>query len=76
MQRLICVIVLNVCVHCVCIYVKVESSLLEKLCEQIGSVLAALKRCDPQCTGYVKQEDLKRVLIHHGAPISDTHFNK
>ncbi|CAK6975638.1 EF-hand calcium-binding domain-containing protein 6 [Scomber scombrus] len=54
----------------------VESLLLEKLCEHLSSVLAALKLCDPQCTGYVKQEDLKRVLNHYGFPISDTHFNK
>ncbi|XP_062300181.1 EF-hand calcium-binding domain-containing protein 6-like [Scomber scombrus] len=53
----------------------VESLLLEKLCEHLSSVLAALKLCDPQCTGYVKQEDLKRVLNHYGFPISDTHFN-
>ncbi|XP_042258777.1 EF-hand calcium-binding domain-containing protein 6 isoform X2 [Thunnus maccoyii] len=54
----------------------VESLLLEKLCEQIGSVLAALKVCDPQHTGYVKQEDLKRVFSHYGLPISDKHFDK
>ncbi|XP_053170180.1 EF-hand calcium-binding domain-containing protein 6 [Scomber japonicus] len=57
-------------------WITVESLLLEKLCEQLSSVLAALKLCDPQCTGYVKQEDLKRVLSHYGFPISDTHFNK
>ncbi|KAM7366814.1 hypothetical protein PAMP_014758 [Pampus punctatissimus] len=27
-------------------------------------------------TGYIKQEDLKRVLSHYGLPISDTHFDK
>ncbi|XP_042366861.1 EF-hand calcium-binding domain-containing protein 6 [Plectropomus leopardus] len=42
----------------------------------LSSVLAALKLCDPQHTGYVTQEDLKKVLSCCGAPVSDTHFNK
>ncbi|XP_078138383.1 EF-hand calcium-binding domain-containing protein 6 [Centroberyx gerrardi] len=54
----------------------VESLLLDKLCEQISSVLAALKLCDPQQTGYVKQEDLKKVILRYGMPISHTHFKK
>ncbi|XP_071389136.1 EF-hand calcium-binding domain-containing protein 6 [Centroberyx affinis] len=54
----------------------VESLLLDKLCEQISSVLAALKQCDPQQTGYVKQEDLKKVILRYGMPISHTHFKK
>ncbi|XP_032361691.1 EF-hand calcium-binding domain-containing protein 6 [Etheostoma spectabile] len=44
--------------------------------EQLRSVLAALKLCDPQHTGYVAQEELKKVLSCHSMPLSDTHFNK
>uniref|UniRef100_A0A8P4KAB9 EF-hand domain-containing protein n=1 Tax=Dicentrarchus labrax TaxID=13489 RepID=A0A8P4KAB9_DICLA len=54
----------------------VENVLLDKLCEQLSSVVAALKLCDPRHTGYVAQEDLKEVLSCYGVPISDTHFNK
>ncbi|XP_067347110.1 EF-hand calcium-binding domain-containing protein 6-like isoform X2 [Channa argus] len=54
----------------------VERLLLDKLCEQLSSVLAELELCDPQHTGYITQEDLKRVLSCCGMPISDTHFNK
>ncbi|XP_019113150.2 EF-hand calcium-binding domain-containing protein 6 [Larimichthys crocea] len=54
----------------------VENLLLDKLCEQLSSVLAALKLCDPQQTGHVTQEDLKKVLSLYGMPISDTHFKK
>uniref|UniRef100_A0AAQ6AQZ8 EF-hand domain-containing protein n=1 Tax=Amphiprion ocellaris TaxID=80972 RepID=A0AAQ6AQZ8_AMPOC len=52
----------------------VEGLLLDKLCEQLSSVLAALKLYDPQHTGYITQEDLKKVLSCYGMPISDTHF--
>ncbi|KAM7377843.1 hypothetical protein PAMA_012982 [Pampus argenteus] len=54
----------------------VENLLLEKLCEQLSSVLAALKLCDPQHTGYITPEDLRRILSHYDLPISNTHFNK
>ncbi|KAF1372642.1 hypothetical protein PFLUV_G00268030 [Perca fluviatilis] len=54
----------------------VESSPLDKLCEQLSSVLAALKLCDPQHTGYVTQEELKKVFSCYSMPISDTHFDK
>ncbi|XP_049423387.1 EF-hand calcium-binding domain-containing protein 6-like [Epinephelus fuscoguttatus] len=54
----------------------VENVLVDKLCEQLGPLLASLKLCDPQHTGYITQEDLKKVLSCHGVPISDTHFNK
>ncbi|GLD48026.1 EF-hand calcium-binding domain-containing protein 6, partial [Lates japonicus] len=54
----------------------VKSLLQDKLCEQLSSVLADLKLCDPQHTGHVTQEDLKKVLSCYGMPISDTHFNK
>ncbi|XP_059181453.1 EF-hand calcium-binding domain-containing protein 6 [Centropristis striata] len=42
----------------------------------ISSVLAAIKLCDPQHTGYITREDMKNVLCCYGMPISDTHFNK
>lgn len=61
---------------CVYLYIKVENELLDKLCEQLSSVLAALQLCDPQHTGYVTQEDLKKVLSCCGTAVSDTHFNK
>nr|XP_046235173.1 EF-hand calcium-binding domain-containing protein 6 [Scatophagus argus] len=54
----------------------VEKILLDKLCEQLSSVLAALELCDPEHTGYITQEDLKKVLSCYGMPISDTHFNE
>ncbi|XP_034720028.1 EF-hand calcium-binding domain-containing protein 6 [Etheostoma cragini] len=49
---------------------------VDKTCELPRSVLAALKLCDPQHTGYVTQEELKKVLSRHSMPLSDTHFNK
>lgn len=61
---------------CVYLYIKVENSLVDKLCEQLSSVLAALKLCDPRETGYVTREDLKKVLSLHGMSTSDTHFDK
>ncbi|XP_041820351.1 EF-hand calcium-binding domain-containing protein 6 [Chelmon rostratus] len=42
----------------------------------LSSVLAALALCDPQRTGYVTQEDLRKVLSCYGMPITDTHFSK
>ncbi|XP_029902310.1 EF-hand calcium-binding domain-containing protein 6 [Myripristis murdjan] len=54
----------------------VESLLLDRLCEQLGSVLAALKLCDPQQTGHVKREDLRTVIVRYGLPISLTHFKR
>ncbi|XP_049891999.1 EF-hand calcium-binding domain-containing protein 6 [Epinephelus moara] len=48
----------------------------ETAVRQLCPVLASLKLCDPQHTGYITQEDLKKVLSCHGVPISDTHFNK
>ncbi|XP_008286566.1 EF-hand calcium-binding domain-containing protein 6 [Stegastes partitus] len=54
----------------------VEGLLLDRLCEQLSSVLAALKLYDPQHTGHVTQEDLKEVLSCYGMPISDAHFKK
>ncbi|KAI9516979.1 hypothetical protein NQZ68_011456 [Dissostichus eleginoides] len=54
----------------------VEKLLLDQLCERLSSVLAALKLCDPQHTGYITQEDLKKLLSSHGIPISERHFNK
>ena len=63
--------------------------LCERVCKDVGKefvagqavrtaqlVPTALKLCDPQRTGYVTREDLKRLLSYHGLPISDTHFNK
>lgn len=70
-----CMSVCNVCVG-VCLHIKVKSLLQNKLCEQLSSVLADLKLRDPQHTGHVTQEDLKKVLSCYGMPISDTHFNK
>ncbi|XP_047430733.1 EF-hand calcium-binding domain-containing protein 6-like [Mugil cephalus] len=55
---------------------RVESLPLDKLCEQLSSLLAALELCDPEHTGYVSQEDLKKVISSCGMPISDTHFKK
>lgn len=74
----VCFLYVCVCAHCVrtYIYIKVENSLLDKLCEQLSSVLAALALCDPQRTGYVTQEDLRKVLSCYGMPITDTHFSK
>ncbi|XP_030006563.1 EF-hand calcium-binding domain-containing protein 6-like [Sphaeramia orbicularis] len=54
----------------------VENVLLDKLYEQLSSVLEALKLSDPQRTGYIKKEDLKKVLNRFGASISDADFNK
>lgn len=65
-----------VCLLGLCLCVKVEDLLLDKLCEQLGSVLAALKLCDPQDCGYVTREDVKRALSCAGASISDTHLNR
>lgn len=56
--------------------IKGENLLLDKLCEQLRSVLAALKLRDPQHTGYVTQEELKKVLSCYAMPISDAHFNR
>ena len=60
---------------CVCV-LKVENLLLDKLCERLSAVQAALTLCDPQHTGYVTREDLKKVLSCYGVHISDTHFNE
>ncbi|KAK2858678.1 hypothetical protein Q5P01_003298 [Channa striata] len=54
----------------------VERLLLDKLCEQLSSLLAELELCDPQHTGYITQEVLKRVLSCCGIHVSDAHFNK
>ncbi|XP_074482122.1 EF-hand calcium-binding domain-containing protein 6 [Sebastes fasciatus] len=55
---------------------RAERLLLDRLCEQLSSVLAALRLCDRRLTGYVTQDDLKKVLSCCGAPVSDTLFNK
>ncbi|XP_051809878.1 EF-hand calcium-binding domain-containing protein 6 isoform X2 [Acanthochromis polyacanthus] len=54
----------------------VEDLLPDKLCEQLCSVLAALKLYDPQHTGHVTQDELKKVLSCYGMPMSDAHFKK
>ncbi|XP_054483445.1 EF-hand calcium-binding domain-containing protein 6-like, partial [Anoplopoma fimbria] len=42
----------------------------------LSSVLTALEQVDPQRTGYVTREELKKVLSCYGTTTSDTHFNK
>ncbi|KAM4615606.1 EF-hand calcium-binding domain-containing protein 6-like [Polymixia lowei] len=51
-----------------------ESLFLDRLCERIGSVLAALGQRDPERTGHVQQEDLRKVLLHYAGPVPQAHF--
>ncbi|XP_076023535.1 EF-hand calcium-binding domain-containing protein 6-like [Genypterus blacodes] len=53
-----------------------ECLLVDNLSDQLSSALEALKTHDPDGTGYIREEDLKKILHHHGLALSHTHFNK